>query len=245
MLCVYLIFKFFGSPRKSADVAPNPPAAAAICPRCNPGCWRTGLCGDVGLGLGARILSMVNNELAVVVVTPRLNTGLNPSPKKTFPRSWWCLGCAVSTILNSSSAYVSSGKSAVAAAAAAAASHHSKSLSRLIAASFGSEVSNAKTNHHWYEWYTRNTRSRRRNASRSRIGKREANDGAPLREPLRPIVTWGGRRGAKMGLLVIGAYLLIIRGIWDGLGRDFRWKAFYLTQPMGNRGHTGFGDYEY
>lgn len=104
-------------PRKSAEEAPNPPAAAAMCPRCSEGCWRTGLCGDAGLGLGARMLSMVKSELPVaafVVVAPTrvLNTGLNPSPRKTFPRKCWgpsaggglWLGCGdVSTILKSSS----------------------------------------------------------------------------------------------------------------------------------------------
>ena len=113
-------------PRKSADAAPKPPAAA-MCPRCSPGCCISGL-GDAGLGLGARMLSIVNRELALVVAVaaPRLNTGRKPSPRTMLPSSGRWLGCAdVSTILKSSSLYVSS-----------ATSHHSRSLSRLTVASF-------------------------------------------------------------------------------------------------------------
>lgn len=88
-------------PKKSAEVVPNPPAAAAMCPKCREGCCSIGRCGDAGLGLGAKILSMVNKELPLgddaVAAAPRcLYTGLKPSPRNMFPKK--CCGSVVALL---------------------------------------------------------------------------------------------------------------------------------------------------
>lgn len=121
ILCISTTFH---SPRKSADPAPNPaPAAAAMCPKWIFGlcmsadalcCWCCCCCGVAVavtlllFGLGAKMLSMVNNEAAAlegvawwwwaaVTTAPPLlglQTGLKPSPRNMLPKNW----CGVKAI---------------------------------------------------------------------------------------------------------------------------------------------------